>query len=894
MDAGLLWTVVGSAAGVLAAILTAWQVRLQFRDRRGQAIAELSARPSSGGVVGALPVAAPLGRLPAEIRGRDALLDEFRGLLARRGRKFPVMARRHGRTWVLAGMGGLGKSTLALAAAQSARSRGWRVWWVNASDAGSLAGGMLEILQQLRAPEAVTEAVREGAMTAADRSWVFLNGPHIAGRRWLLIFDNADSPRVLAAPGSDSPADHSGWLRPDPLGVVIVTSRNKDPHVWGPGVMLREIVPLGDAAAAKVLADLAPAISDPDGSQALDLARRLGGLPLALHLAGSYLASPFARWRTFAEYRQALDSVELPAALADTDAQSGDTRSTIQRTWDLSLDALAADGKPQARPLLLLLSCYAPATPIPAALLDSIGRLPGEHREESGAEPARVLLSGIRGLAAAGLIDVAGAGVGAAMAGVTVHPVVADANRARLATTDQASLPLVGETAVRRLRSAAAALDPANPADWRAWNTLVPHVLSLVQWLAVKLPDSVVADLLGVSRVAISALLGSGSYGMAELLARASLAAGTRLGEDHAVNLAARHCLATALEGLGRNAASSAMFGDVLADRQRVLGNDHPDTLATRYELAQVVAHTRYAEAERMYRDVLTDQERVLGGDDPRTLATRYALGRVLGRQRRNDQAEQIFRQVLATQQRVLGSNHPDTLNTRRMIPWAMSRQGRYAEAEREYREVLNDQSGVLGDYHPDVLRTRRGLARTLAFQGHSEHAVELFRQVLTDQQRIVGHDHPSTLFTQAYLADAVIAQRRYPEAERLYRDVLSHWQEGSQGDNPLTLVMVSGLARVVALQGRHAEAEELFRRAFTGHQQLMGSDHPDTLDNGSMLALALASQGKHEQAEQLLHRVLSARERVLGPAHPDTQATRQELDRITKLQGRPVNDMGL
>jgi hypothetical protein len=334
-------------------------------------------------------------------------------------------------------MGGVGKSTMARAAAQAARERGWRVWWVNATDAASLAGGMLEILHQLRAPEMVTQAVRESAPAAAARAWEFLNGPHLAGRRWLVIFDNADTPAVLAAPGATGPADYAGWLRADPSGMVVVTSRNKDPRTWGPGVALRELTPLNDAAAAKVLADLAPAVPDPCGQQARDLGHRLGGLPLALHLAGSYLNSPFARWRTFADYQHALDGVELPSALADLDDPAADDRITIQRTWDLSLDALAADGHAEARPLLLLLSCYAPATPIPASMLGAAGK----DAKGTDAERERRLRSNLRALATTGLIETAGDDEPS----IIVHPVVADAYRARLDTTDQASLPEIGE-----------------------------------------------------------------------------------------------------------------------------------------------------------------------------------------------------------------------------------------------------------------------------------------------------------------------------------------------------------------------------------------------------------------------------------------------------------------
>src|SRR5215472_17393627 len=194
MDSGVLWTVIGSVTGLIAVGLTAWQVRLQIVEHRQAGVPRHQEwLPDSGG----LPVAVPLGRLPVEVRGRDALLGELcqsfgRRLLAARLRWSGP------RVWVLAGMGGLGKSTVALAAARAARARGWKVWWVTATDAASLTGGMLEVLRQLRAPELVIRPVCEGVPAAPDHVWEFLNGPHLAGRRWLLIFDNADNPAVLA------------------------------------------------------------------------------------------------------------------------------------------------------------------------------------------------------------------------------------------------------------------------------------------------------------------------------------------------------------------------------------------------------------------------------------------------------------------------------------------------------------------------------------------------------------------------------------------------------------------------------------------------------------------------------------------------------------------------
>src|SRR6266702_2726690 len=190
--------------------------------------------PATAAAPGPLPVAPPLGKLPPEVRGREGLVGELRRAL----RPYP---RRASRAFVIAGMGGLGKSTVALTAARMARERGYRVWWVRAADSALLTSGMLEVLRELGAPESVTVPVREGARTAPERAWEFLNGDHVGGRRWLLVFDDADNPAVLAGADATTPADGTGWLRADPAGMVIVTTRLRDPQVWGTRVTLREL-----------------------------------------------------------------------------------------------------------------------------------------------------------------------------------------------------------------------------------------------------------------------------------------------------------------------------------------------------------------------------------------------------------------------------------------------------------------------------------------------------------------------------------------------------------------------------------------------------------------------------------------------------------------------------
>jgi hypothetical protein len=74
-------------------------------------------------------------------------------------------------------------------------------------------------------------------------------------------------------------------------------------------------------------------------------------VPLALHLAGAYLASRFARWDTFDDYRRALDSAELRVAMGDMDDHAGHARAAIKRTWDL-FNGRRSTGAQRAAPSL--------------------------------------------------------------------------------------------------------------------------------------------------------------------------------------------------------------------------------------------------------------------------------------------------------------------------------------------------------------------------------------------------------------------------------------------------------------------------------------------------------------------------------------------------------------
>ncbi|URN09654.1 NB-ARC domain-containing protein [Actinomadura madurae] len=281
-------------------------VRQQAVLLSGIQINRFSAPPSLDEAIGTIAVPAGRRYEDAPLRGRDELIAELVEALSRPGSAE--------RVHLLHGLGGAGKSSVALEVACRVQEKGAGVWWIPASDAGRVTMGMLNLARRLRLSDAEI-AHRD----VADLIW-----ERLADRDtpWLLVFDNADDPAVLTIDDAPLP-DGTGWLRPvaTAAGMAIVTSRHGRVPDWGGWCRAHDVGMLTPAEGAQVLLD---GTGSKAGSRAdaESLSRRLGGLPLALRLAGSYLAQSqqmpriFAdpeRARTFAEYRSALD-VDPPEA----------------------------------------------------------------------------------------------------------------------------------------------------------------------------------------------------------------------------------------------------------------------------------------------------------------------------------------------------------------------------------------------------------------------------------------------------------------------------------------------------------------------------------------------------------------------------------------------------
>ncbi|MEH0516754.1 FxSxx-COOH system tetratricopeptide repeat protein [Streptomyces sp. B21-079] len=725
------------------------------------------------------------------VRGREGELAVLAGMLRRP----------QGRFAVLCAVGGMGKTTVAAQLATQAEAAGWRVFWVRWRDGAELAQQMVQAALACGLPEAELEAARAGQASLPDVVWRQLGRV----RRWLLVVDNADEPHEIG-PAGEPVADYRGWIRPHGRGLLVVTSRDGSEQTWGPCAQLLPLEPLPVRPAGQVLLDAAPVAGTAE--QARELAGRLGGLPLALHAAGTYLAGPTSRYRTFAAYRQALEH-ELRFLLGAAHPNASHpqvARAVVRHTWEVSLDQLAGEGNALARPLLRLLALLAQA-PVPLSLItpDLLSVVTGHDVTAVALEAAFAGLHryGLLGLphSPASTGPASGSSEGAQ---VVLHPLIREINAVAL-TAETSELAVWHRALAERLATAVHEADQRGRAGWPAAVLLAPHLPLLLDYADPRTATHHRTTLNALAQV----LRKAGAFGAARLLHERVLDVETRmLGPEHPDTLTSRNNLGNALFGMGEPAEAIRLLRQTLEGRTRMLGPEHPDTLTSRNDLACALDGTgEHAEAVGLLRQTLNDRTRVLGPEHPHTLASRDSLGLALDGMGEHALGVRLHRQTLEDRIRVLGPEHHLTLLSRHNLASALTRAGEQTEAVQLLRQALNDHARILGDEHPHTLASRDSLG--LALDGMGEHAlgVRLHRQTLEDRTRILGPEHPDTLASRHNLALALTSAGEQAEAIQLLRRTLDDRVRILGDEHTHTLSTRNALETVLAMSTQRPQS---------------------------------------------------------------------------------------
>jgi tetratricopeptide (TPR) repeat protein len=770
--------------------------------------------------------------------GREDLLTQLHAQL-HKGRTAAL-------SQAISGLGGVGKTQLAVEYAYRYHQDYQAVLWAHAESIEVLTSSYTEIATLLNLP--VKDSQEQTVIIQAVKVWLQNH------RDWLLILDNADELDLLPA-----------FLPPRLGGHVIITTRAVAPGRFAHRLLVETfsqeqgiLFLLRRAGIIPLDADAAQASSQ-DQTLAQQITQEVGGLPLALDQIGAYLEATGCGlaiyWQLYQQHR-----VDL---LKDYRGMLVDHPS-VATTWSLSF-ARVEERNPAAADLLRLCAFLAPDAIGEDMLMQGADTLPPTLA--AVVADGYLLNQAIETLRAYSLIT-----RDTQTQALAVHRLVQ--------TVLRDSLP--AETQRQWMLSVVALVNQAFPdvefTRWTECERCLPHALICAQWIKqaqIVTPAAMrLLDQLGYY------LTVRGHYSEAEpFLQQAMSLREQQLGVEHLDTATSLYHLALLYQKQGKYTQAEPSYLRALSIREQQLGPEHPDTATCLDDLALLYQEQgKYTQAEPLYQRALSIREQQLGPEHPDTAMSLSGLADFYERQGRYTQAESLALRALSTRERQLGPEHPHTANTLHRLSVVYRRQGKYARAEPLALRSLAIREQQLGTEHPDIGNSLSNLVLLYIEQGKYAQAEPLALRGLALREQQLGSEHPVTAFSLGNLVFLYIKLKKYAEAEPLALRGLALREQQLGSEHPDTASGLDNLANLYTNQGKYAEAEPLYQRALSICEQQLGPEHPRTALILHDLAYLYASQSKYTEAEPLYLRALAICEQQLGPEHPRTALILHDL----------------
>jgi hypothetical protein len=613
-------------------------------------------------------------------------LDKLRQTLMK-GKSAAVLA-----AATVQGMGGVGKTQLALKYCETFRDDYAGVWWFSAENLGLLEtecmafchSQQIALTPQMSAPQAL-------------RDWL---AARPAGERpWLLVYDNADD-----AKGLKKFLPHAGGHH------VLITSRLR---AWAGMGLLHLDVWTGEQA----LAFLRPRLAGEDDTALLALTKTLDGLPLALEQACAYLDNQHI---AVADYIDRINAAGQDVALLKRE-DSDDCARSVLATLSLAFGKL---GDP-AKALLQLCGYFAPE-PVPEyVFIENPDQMPeilqAAARDtflwrETVAELERYALCQAPVLVMADHLGNNGSNERC----LVLHRLTQTAVRAEVEHVAGEGSAIGGNVIV--LLRGAFPFYADYPEHWPRCRSLMPHVQRLPVWYERDNKESACYTYLLLQ---LANYLKNGPALLPEALRLGQLALAiqqTALGEEHADTLTSMSNLAVTFWWQGDLHGAQMLEEKTLGIRRRVLGEEHPDTLVSMNNMAGMFLRQGNLSGARLLQEKALDiSRRVLGEEHTHTLAIMNNLAETRRQQEDLPGAQLLQVEVLDIYCRMLGDEHPDTLTAMSNLACTLSQQGDLRMGRNLFEKVLDIRRRVLGEEHPNTLTAKGNLAIILENLG--EHA---------------------------------------------------------------------------------------------------------------------------------------------------------------------------
>jgi tetratricopeptide (TPR) repeat protein len=327
----------------------------------------------------------------------------------------------------------------------------------------------------------------------------------------------------------------------------------------------------------------------------------------------------------------------------------------------------------------------------------------------------------------------------------------------------------------------------------------------------------------------------------------------------------------------GRDRQAQDCLEESVGLRQRLLGNEHPDTRASRAALAALMRDTgKLQEAKFMLQTLLEDCKRLVGADHPETLAVSGALASTLSLLGDFDHALALHERVTGACEQRFGPGSRATLDSLADQAESLARQAEFSRARLVYERVLEGRQRLLGMEHEDTLHCTQQLASLLGELGDLANARKLQESVVRTRDKLGGPDAAATLRAREALAEILAAQGDL-DGVRSMQESLARARERRFGsEHPETLSIQLRLASTLGKQGDLEAARRLQQHVVNLQERIHGMDDHETLRSKKMLAATLSSQGHNvdarkieESVQQVSSRLQHIRAIAAGPHEP-------------------------
>ncbi|KAI1170782.1 hypothetical protein F4777DRAFT_567947 [Nemania sp. FL0916] len=767
-------------------------------------------RKQSKSVVHSSHFMIPFGRNKNFV-GRDAILEQLLEGLP------PSADRDDCQRTVIGGLGGIGKTQIALEAAYRVRDSypGCSVFWVPAIDLASFENAYREIGQLLRLPN-IDDA------KADVKNLVKIGMSQTNAGSWLLIIDNADDTDLLFAS-----ANLAGYLPFSREGSILFTTRNQQiaAKLDIPQKNTIDVPNMDDIEATKLLGTGLRESQLGDVEISKPLLNFLANLPLAIKQASAYMAlNSSVTVSQYLEFCQA-SNADLVNILSQQfedryrykiDAKN---QNPVATTWLISFQHIS-----QQNPLAadyLKFMCFLAEKDIPLSLLPVTS-------EREKVEAIGVLHAYAFTLKRE------------TPDSVDMHRLVRLVMRNWL--QEKGEWEDWRSRVTRRLDEN---FPPPTQENKRIWTKYLPSGEAVLDANdSLGLVDYNLWFNMAASYVVL------GKYSKAEHLCLRLVELCTKtLGNGHPRTLRMMGNLGGALLELGKYKKAEDIYRQTLELRERMLGSEHLDTLASKYCLAiTYFTQNKYEEAEAMHKQVLELRKKVIGEKHADTISSMSNLAVIRDKLGRYQEAEGMHRQILGLREKVLGKEHPDTLQSMSNLATARYNQKNYKEAEEMQIQILALYKKVVGEAHPHTLKSMHNLTITRYRLGKHQEAKEIFRQTLELGKKVLGKEYFFRFEGKSHLFYAFNKQQKYKKAEKIDRQTLKLKKKVLSKKHPSTFLSMDDLAYTLSVQQKYKEAEEVVRQTLELRREVLGETHADTLASRERLAKVLRKQGKFKR----------------------------------------------